>query len=70
MIERVAADPPAMLTSKQVAELLSVSDKTLRNWRVEGRGPRFIRLSAKGGTVRYPRHEVDAYLTVCFARSA
>lgn len=70
MIERMVVDPPAMMTSKQVAKILEISEGTLRNWRVKGFGPRHIRLSAKHGAVRYPRHEVDAYLRECMIRSA
>lgn len=70
MIEAVMEAPPAMLTSKQVAKLLEISEGTLRNWRVRGLGPRYVRLSVKYGAVRYPRHEVDAYLRACLMRTA
>ncbi len=48
-----------VMDEKQVAKLLSVSPKTLRNWRYLGRGPAFIKL---GRTVRYKISDLDKYI--------
>ncbi|MGM0348437.1 helix-turn-helix transcriptional regulator [Streptomyces sp. Adlamb9] len=49
-----------LLAPPQVAELLAVSNKTLRNWRNDGKGPTYIKLD--GGAVRYPMRDVHAWL--------
>jgi predicted DNA-binding transcriptional regulator AlpA len=36
-----------LLTQKQLAQLLNVSERTLERWRVEGRGPRFVALGPR-----------------------
>jgi excisionase family DNA binding protein len=46
------------LTPKETAERLRTSVGTLSNWRVQGAGPRFIKLGRK---VLYPEAEVMAY---------
>jgi predicted DNA-binding transcriptional regulator AlpA len=48
-----------LLTEKSVARLLSVSLAALRRWRLEGRGPRFLKL---GAAVRYDPNDVAAWL--------
>lgn len=40
------------------AELLSIDEKTLANWRSAGRGPRFARV---GRSIRYPLSEITRY---------
>lgn len=43
-----------LLTSKQLAERWGLSEGTLRNWRVLGTGPKFIKLGKKqNAAVRY-----------------
>ncbi|MEV0278618.1 helix-turn-helix domain-containing protein [Streptomyces sp. NPDC050610] len=49
-----------LLAPPQLAELLAVSDKTLRNWRNGNKGPRYLKLD--GGAVRYPMQDVYAWL--------
>ncbi|MFK0180511.1 helix-turn-helix transcriptional regulator [Streptomyces xanthochromogenes] len=53
--------PDTWLTAKDVAELLGVSRKTLQKWRTAGVGPRFHRLGAVGGRVRYAAADVSAF---------
>jgi excisionase family DNA binding protein len=48
-----------LLTSLEVARILRVSGDTVRRWRREKTGPRFIR---DGGLIRYRRADLDAYL--------
>ena len=45
-MDRRLANDDAMLSSKQVAELMGVSLVTLSRWRSEGKGPPYMRLSA------------------------
>jgi hypothetical protein len=46
------------LLPKEAAERLRVSAGTLANWRVEGGGPRYIKLGRK---VVYPIAELEAF---------
>lgn len=49
------------LSSRRTAEILGVAAGTVRNWRVQGRGPRgWIRLS--GNKIIYPESAVLAFL--------
>ena len=49
-----------LLTTKQAAQFVGLSESTLNQYRVTGRGPKFIRL---GGSrlVRYDRHQLEAW---------
>ena len=52
-------DPaPTHLTPAEVAARLRCSTQTLANWRVQGRGPRFMR---RNGRILYPLAELDVY---------
>lgn len=54
-----------LLNERKTAEYLSVSQKTLQNWRQQGRGPRYIRLSA--GAVRYRLSDLHTWIDFrCF----
>lgn len=48
-----------MLTTRQLADTLSVSPRTLDNWRSTSRGPTYFRIE---GTVRYRMSDVNAWL--------
>lgn len=48
-----------LLTPAVLAERLGMTERTLSEWRITGRGPVFIRL---GKTVRYRPHAVDSWL--------
>ncbi len=48
-----------LLTVREVAALIRVSKPTLDRWRIEGRGPRYVRV---GNRVFYPRAEVERFL--------
>ena len=52
--------PPSLrfLIQKQLSELLGVSERTLERWRVEGRGPKFVRA---GRRPLYRLSDVDAW---------
>ena len=49
-----------LLTTEQAAWLLRISRKTLERMRVEGRGPRFVKL---GRCVRYRQRDLLAWIT-------
>jgi hypothetical protein len=48
-----------LLTEDEVAECLHVSLASLRRWRLEGRGPRFIKVSS---LVRYRPEDLEQWL--------
>jgi excisionase family DNA binding protein len=49
----------AFLTEPEVADRLRVSLACLRRWRLERRGPRFVKV---GSLVRYPADELDRWI--------
>lgn len=49
-----------LLSEKQAAKLLGISDRTLRNWRVRGGGPKFVRVSAR--CIRYKRGDLQDWI--------
>jgi hypothetical protein len=49
----------ALLTSEQAGEYLHVNPRTLANWRVLGRGPRYVR---SGARALYRLGALDAWL--------
>ena len=48
-----------LLTEKAAAALLSVSPRTLQCWRVQGGGPRYLKL---GAAVRYTEADLSAWI--------
>lgn len=50
------------MDERQLAAMTGLKAKTLRRWRVFGRGPRFHKL---GGAVRYEIRDVEAWLAAC-----
>jgi excisionase family DNA binding protein len=49
----------ALLTEEEVAEQLHVSVASLRRWRLERRGPQFIKI---GSLVRYRPEDLETWL--------
>ena len=64
-------DPDALLRPSQVAQLLGLRPSALDAWRHRGRGPRFVRVSAR--CVRYRRRDLvswtEAHLTTTTDRT-
>ena len=57
----VIADPvDRMITTRQAAVILCVSDDTLKKWRVRKRGPRHFRYH--DGAIRYSLSDIQDYL--------
>ena len=56
---RVSADARIVLTNKEAARKLGVSHRTLEDWRLTNRGPRFIKL---GRLVRYRLSDLHDFM--------
>lgn len=56
---QIPNQPHRLLDTAQAAEYLRVQVQTLANWRVEGRGPAFVRV---GRLIRYRLSAIDAWL--------
>lgn len=52
--------PARMLTPREVGDFLKVSVQTLRNYRLRGEGPPYIKLHPQ--TYRYASDELEAWL--------
>ena len=51
------------LTPAETAKLVKVSPRTLANWRWQGIGPTYTKLTpGRGGRIRYLRRSVEQYL--------
>ena len=61
MTTTTQAQPVArqLLNNDETADMLNVSRRTLPVWRVQGKGPKFIKI---GKLVRYERTEIDAWI--------
>jgi excisionase family DNA binding protein len=55
-----------LVTERDAAELLGVSVRTLQKWRLQGNGPRFVKL---GHAVRYDVKDLEAYIERARRRS-
>jgi predicted DNA-binding transcriptional regulator AlpA len=53
-------DGERFLDQDEVATVLGVSPGTVSNWRVQGRGPRFVRVTAR--CIRYRESDVRDWL--------
>lgn len=53
--------PHDLLTTAEAARFLRIQPQTLRRWRCEGRGPRFIKLG--GNRCLYRRSDVNEFLS-------
>ena len=50
---------PMLLHTEQAATMMALSPRTLEDWRLTARGPRFVRL---GRAVRYRPEDIIAFL--------
>ncbi len=48
-----------LMTQAEVKEITGLADSTLEQWRLKGKGPKFIKL---GRLVRYRTSDVQAYI--------
>ena len=49
------------LTDVELAERLGVSAEAVRAWRRQGKGPDYLKIEGRAGTVRYPETWVDEW---------
>lgn len=60
-IDEIAADiGPSLLSTAEAADALGLSERTLQDWRLRGRGPRYVRMSARA--VRYRPRELARWI--------
>ncbi len=59
MVAAKTTNEQRLVTEKQAAKLLSVSPRTLRNWRTRGGGPRFVKIS--GRCIRYSIADINEW---------
>lgn len=56
-------DLPVFLTAEEVAKILRSSVRTLENWRLDGKGPAYIRLSDVGrARVLYNLRDLEVWI--------
>ena len=59
----MSLEPNDLLTSKQLAALLHVTDQTVRRYRSNGQGPRYTKLGkGKSSRVLYWMRDVEEFL--------
>lgn len=56
-----ALNPNSLLSTSQAAHYLDCSLDTLRRWRRQNRGPKFVRLGSRR-LVRYQVQDLDAFV--------
>jgi predicted DNA-binding transcriptional regulator AlpA len=62
--QTMAHQTERLLTPEEVAEWLAISVGTLKNWRIAGEGPPFVRLgSSPKSSTRYRRVDVESWLS-------
>lgn len=59
-----AAKPQSLATPADVAAFLGVPEKTLAEWRSQGKGPEYLKV---GRYARYRWPAVEAWLSTCEA---
>lgn len=55
-----------LVTERDASECLGVSVRTLQKWRLQGNGPRFVKL---GHAVRYDGRDLEEYIESARRRS-
>jgi hypothetical protein len=63
MAPRVIAPAGAHLSTEQLSAEIGVPAETLRDWRKDGKGPKYIRGESRGAkaTILYRRKDVEAW---------
>ncbi len=59
-MDHAAPITPHLLTARQAADAIGIHVRTLANWRVQGRGPTFVKVSR--GKVAYLASDVDRFV--------
>jgi excisionase family DNA binding protein len=55
-------DEARLIMEREAADLLALSVKTLRNWRLSGHGPPYLKV---GRLVRFRQSDLKAWLKTC-----
>lgn len=50
-----------MISTEELAQRWRMHPKTLSNWRVQGRGPVYVKLGGRNATVLYRLADIEAY---------
>jgi len=58
--EHAGVAPSPLLTEGQAAEILNLTRRALQSWRVQGRGPKFVRIS--GACIRYRQEDLSDWI--------
>ena len=59
LVERREGDEMTLLTTAEAAKRLGIAADTLSDWRVQSRGPAYVKL---GSLVRYPDYEIERFI--------
>ena len=51
---------PLLLTETEAAKIIGFSPRTLQRWRIDGNGPKFLRISPRA--IRYLREDLDSWI--------
>lgn len=58
----MALEERVLVSSTEAAQMLGISPRTLANWRVQGRGPAYVRLGKSRSPILYRVSDIDAWL--------
>jgi predicted DNA-binding transcriptional regulator AlpA len=60
-----------LLTPAEVEQVFGFKATTLRQWRYEGHGPRYVKTApGRSGLVMYRRRDIDSWLDECTVQPA
>ena len=62
-----SGSPLPLLTESEAAKYLSLTNRALQAWRCQGRGPRFVKISARA--VRYRLEDLERWVEERLRRS-
>jgi len=53
---KITTDPDQLIAEEEAAGFIGVTRRALQSWRINGKGPRFVKISAR--CVRYRRRDL------------
>ncbi len=57
-----AVEERAVVSSAEAAQILGISPRTLANWRVQGRGPAYVRIGKNRSPILYRAGGIESWL--------
>ncbi len=57
-----AIEGRAVVSSTEAAQMLGISPRTLANWRVQGRGPAYVRIGKNRSPILYRVGDIESWL--------